>query len=447
MLDVLVVGAGTGGCLAARRAAELGLKVLIIEQKQLACIGDKVCGDAIGRHHFEDLGLNPPRGEELVNEIKGIEVYSPDRSTVFRVESESLHGYMVNRRAFGARLLREALDAGAELLDASTALDLLIKGGYAKGVKVRDKYGELKEVEAKVVVDATGYPATLRRRVPADWLMEPSLLEDYVVCHREIRKLNEPLEKPSYCKIYLNQEASPGGYIWVFPRGLHEVNTGLGVQAGRGLNPRRLFYEHVIGNLLPSNSTIMHAGGGVVPTRRPLTSLVGDGFLVVGDAAYQANPIHGGGIGPSMRAGALAAEAIAEALDADDVSRRGLWSYPLKYNTVYGHKQASLDAFRIFLQTLNNDELNWGMKIRLITERDLLMASMGGELKVRFTDKALRLLRGIGKLRLLTKLRITARAMKRLRYLYLNYPSPEDIEKWKAEVEKVFVELKRGLAP
>jgi len=47
--DVVVVGAGTGGCMAAKTAAKMGLSVCLIECKNANSIGDKVCGDAIGK--------------------------------------------------------------------------------------------------------------------------------------------------------------------------------------------------------------------------------------------------------------------------------------------------------------------------------------------------------------------------------------------------------------
>jgi len=157
--------------------------------------------------------------------------------------------------------------------------------------------------------------------------------------------------------------------------------------------------------------------------------------------------MHGGGIGPAMRAGWLAAEAASRALDAGQASRKVLWSYTVQYNAVYGFKQAALDAFRIFLQSLSNEDLDWGMKAGLVTEQDLLATSLGGDLKLSFTEKARRLLKGAGRLGLLAKLRATAKAMTRLKHLYLNYPSgPEGLEKWRAEVVEVFSQLKLRLS-
>ncbi len=64
-------------------------------------------------------------------------------------------------------------------------------------------------------------------------------------------------------------------------------------------------------------------GGGIVPTRRPLPSLVANGFLAVGDAAVTVNPVHGGGIGPALLSAELASKAVIDAFERNDVSERG----------------------------------------------------------------------------------------------------------------------------
>ena len=73
-------------------------------------------------------------------------------------------------------------------------------------------------------------------------------------------------------------------------------------------NPKAIFNEHVAP--LFKNSTLIHAGGGIVPTRRPIWSLVHEGILLIGDAGCTVNPIHGGGIGSGMQSAVHAANAI-----------------------------------------------------------------------------------------------------------------------------------------
>jgi threonyl-tRNA synthetase len=51
--------------LTAKNAAKAGLEVCLIDRKKRDDIGEKVCGDAVGKHHFDALHLAPPKGEEL----------------------------------------------------------------------------------------------------------------------------------------------------------------------------------------------------------------------------------------------------------------------------------------------------------------------------------------------------------------------------------------------
>ena len=55
--DVIVVGAGTGGALAAKTAKKLGLQTCLLERKKAESVGDKVCGDAIEGRDFKDLNI------------------------------------------------------------------------------------------------------------------------------------------------------------------------------------------------------------------------------------------------------------------------------------------------------------------------------------------------------------------------------------------------------
>jgi len=442
--DAIVVGAGTAGCIAAKTLASAGLNVCLVDRKQKQSVGEKVCGDAIGRHHFDNIGLTYPRGEELEQLTSGIDIYSPDQETVFHVHEERLSGFMVNRHLFGQRLLKEARDAGAVLLDSTHVLEAILEKDLIKGVSAKNvKTGSKIELRCEVTIDASGVSAVLRSKLPPQIGIEQEVgNEDYVVCYREIRELEEEISKPDICRIYLNLESAPGGYYWFFPEGGTKANVGLGVAAIRGfLNPRDQLHRIILANPSFKSSTILHGGGGIVPTRRPLDSLVGNGIVVIGDAACQVNPIHGGGIGPSMIGGKMAGEVIIEALEEGDPSRIRLWPINVKYVRSYGAKQASLDVFRIFLQCLSSEELNYGMKYRLITEENILEASLGGDIKLTVTDVTRRIFEGLGKPQFLKKLYTMARTSKRIKRLYKEYPdSPEGLPEWK---EKVKEQLRR----
>jgi len=442
--DVVVVGAGTGGCLAAKTVAEAGFDVCLIDRKREQDIGDKVCGDAIGRHHFDTLGLEYPVGKELEREVVGVKVYSPDMETVFDVKGEGLYGFIINRLHFGQKLLKNAIDAGSTFLESTQAVEPTIKNGFITGVLTRNLKTESKvKIVSQVVVDASGFSAVLRKKLPPEIGIDTTIdKQDTVICHREIRELKEQVDDPDYCKLYLSQKWAPGGYSWCFPEGGRNVNVGLGVTMFSGFpNPKDQLYDNLLSMPLFKGSSIVKAGVWYDPTRRPLDCMTGNGILIVGDAACQVNPIHGGGMGPSMRGGAAAGETIIETMERGDVSREELWPYNIKYLESYGAKQAVLDVFRWLLHGLDDDDLDYGLKHRLITEDDLLKASMGAEVRLNITEATRRIFRGLGKLSLLKNLRDVANLMKKVRGHYENYPiSPQGFEEWKRKTRDLIEE-------
>lgn len=145
--DVVVVGAGTAGCLAAKTTAEAGLKVCLVERKRREQIGEKICGDALGEHHLKTLGLEKPQGGELEKKIEGIRIYSPDMETAFTIRHEDFIGYLLNRRLFGQWLLRKAIDRGTTLLDSTLCSGPTIERKFVTGITTKNlKTGKRKSV-------------------------------------------------------------------------------------------------------------------------------------------------------------------------------------------------------------------------------------------------------------------------------------------------------------
>ena len=402
--DVVVVGAGTAGCLAAKTVAEAGLKACVIERKRRQKIGEKICGDALGEHHLKTVGLEKPQGGELEKKIEGVKVYSPDLETVFTIAYEDYVGYMLNRRLFGQWLLKKALDKSAILFDLTQCLEPITEKNFVTGVLAKNmKTGENIELKGKVVLDASGFMAVIRRRLPKE--------------------------------------------MGIFTKGGAKVNAGVGVcMRGKFPNPRNQFYKYVLTKPLFEGSLLLKGGMWYDPTRRPLDNMVGNGVAILGDAACLANPIHGGGIGPSMLSGYLAGKTIVEALEKGDVSQKSLWPYNHKYMEMYGTKQAGLDVFRMFLLNCRDEDLNYGMKYKLLTEEDVLKASLGQEFHLNVTETAKRVFRGLKRIRFLNKLRLTVNLMREVKAHYRNYPqTSEGFQKWRMKRKILFKEARAKL--
>ena len=215
---------------------------------------------------------------------------------------------------------------------------------------------------------------------------------------------------------------------------------------GKYPNPKTQLYDNTFKKPVFDGSLVLTGGSWFDPTRRPLDNMVSNGVMLIGDAASLVNPIHGGGIGPSMLSGYLAGQTIVEALAKGQPTKEALWSYNKKYIETYGQKQASLDIFRMFLLSCSDEDLNYGMNEKLMTEDDVLKAGIGDDFHLNITETAKRVFRGIRRVGFLNRLRLTVSMMRQLRAHYNTYPTtPQGFEPWRTQTVNLIDEAKEKL--
>ncbi|MEM2249041.1 MAG: geranylgeranyl hydrogenase, partial [Candidatus Bathyarchaeia archaeon] len=133
-----------------------------------------------------------------------------------------------------------------------------------------------------------------------------------------------------------------------------------------------------------------------------------------------------------------AAEVISEALMKGEPTIESLWPINVRYMKTYGAKQAGLDVFRIFLQSLTNEDINYGMKYRLIKEDDVLKAGLEGDIHLNITDVTRRIFMGLGKISFLKKLYTMAKRSKMIKKAYEEYPlSPKEVFTWNLKYKNI----------
>jgi len=438
--DVIIVGAGSAGCISGYFLSKGGLNVAIFDMKPKERIGEKVCGDAIGKHHFDEVGIPLPSGDERECVFHGVAIYSPNEK--YRIIVKGI-GYGINRYLFGQRLLKMALDNGCELYDQHYALNPIIDGEYVKGVVVRDKNGFKKTFYSKITIDASGATAVLRTRLPENfWIYERLKREDMNAAYRVIYEVEEK-QDTTYAKIYLSKKYAPGGYWWSFPKKEYIVNAGIGVQPIESApNPRKNFEKYIASRREFRNARVVHAGGGIVPTRKPISTMVWNGLIAIGDAAYTCNPIHGGGIGPSMLSGKLAAETILNAFEKDDPGNiNNLWILNKKYMEKYGVKQAALDILRMLLQRFSDDDLNFIFEKKIVSGEEVEVIGYEGEIELSVIRKIGKAISLLSKPSLLKKVVKVREYMKAVEKLYYNYPTtPTKFSEWRNKVNNIYKE-------
>ncbi|MCI4462500.1 MAG: NAD(P)/FAD-dependent oxidoreductase [Thermogladius sp.] len=443
MYDVVVVGAGVGGLYSSLVLASKGFKVALVESKPRGRIGDKTCGDAIGVHHFQHIGLPIP--ESVVDHrYRGVKVKSPSEEHELVVPGE---GVSVNRVKFGQWLLKNALDHGVELYDEHTLVGVELKDQGVSSVKVKRVGGGLVELKARYYIDASGARPSLRTKLPPEWpIAERPYETDFNLAYREVVEVEKPVDEADvhYAVIYLNTTVAPGGYWWMFPkdRGGSIVNVGLGVIGGSSYNPRHNYDKYLRGRF---KGRVLHAGGGIVPTRRPLPTMVWSNVGSVGDAAYTVNPVHGGGIGSTMEAAHILATHLANVLESGEPNTYNMWEVNLKYLEAYGVKQAGLDVLRMFLQRLSNEDFEWIIRNKLVDGSSVYDLGVKGSLGEKVVGAISTMVKLLGRPSLLGELRVLRMYMNKVEGLYKeDYPrNPDEIKRWVSRVEELFDEYAR----
>lgn len=446
--DVIIAGAGTGGATTAYTLAKRGHSVLLIDRKERDNIGHKTCGDALGSHHIHELrelvGIPelPPGIVEY--EVNGIDLIAPDRDHRLRMEGPTTTGMSFNRLKMGQWFVGLAESAGSEVWASTRVKRLVFEEGKVAGIKLSKDDGPEKVVKGKIVIDATGATGMLRMQLPESSPVERHIAsEDRMVAWRDIYETPDfDFETPDILDIFWNQDETLGGYTWVFPQGKNRVNVGNGVMTIMGhRNPKDIQYDFVKKTWMDTwgDIKVLDSSGGVAPIRRPIDTMVDDNFMLVGDAACQVNPIHGGGIGSSLLGGAHAGIVASEALENNDTSIEALWDYNPRYHKSYGSKQAALDVFRWFLLNVTNDDIDFAFKKQIIKASDLLDTSMTGEVKFGAGEKFKRLVAGFGKIPLLLRVSKVANLMNDIRRVYSEYPSsPKGLNAWTEKLTPIY---------
>jgi len=330
--DVVVVGAGPGGSVAAWTAAEQGLSVLLLEKRQE--IGSPVrCAEGVA--HDSLVAFIEPDPAWIAAAVDKAEFTLLSEGRAETTRAEGGQGYILERRVFDRVLAERAALAGAQVMTKAAATGLLLEDGVVRGVRVSWQ-GQTVEVACRVVVGADG----IESRVGA-WAGLPTTLplRETMSCAQYLLAGVEV--DPTCCAYYLGMDIAPGGYAWVFPKGEGRANVGLGVQGDLVREPPLTLLERFIANQphLRCGYPVTLVVGGV-PVAPTLPRLVGDGCLLVGDAARQVDPLTGGGIINAMTAGRLAGEVVAEAIAAGDVSAERLATYEDRWRKGVGRRMA-----------------------------------------------------------------------------------------------------------
>ncbi len=350
--DVIVVGAGPGGSGAAKAAAEKGLRVLMVEKRQE--IGSpKRCGEGLSKSSAGRMGIEP-RPEWVRQTIKGATCYAPSGKLVRVDYREGPEGWVIERKIFDKYLAELAVRAGARVMARTEVTGLLEEDGIISGAELETS-GRKWKVKAPLIIAADGVESTVARMAGVDTTLK---LSD-IASGAQFEMAGIDID-PDRIELYFGNEVAPGGYVWIFPKGKGVANVGIGVRRPFAKKPALEYLRDFIESR-PGlrKGSVLEANSGGVPVGGLMENMVRDNMIIVGDAAHQVNPIHGGGMAEAWVGGRLAGELAAEAREAGDFSEAFLSIYNERWWKERGNMLNKVLKLRMAVECLNDDDLNW----------------------------------------------------------------------------------------
>jgi geranylgeranyl reductase len=330
--DVVVVGGGPAGTVAAEDLAKAGRKVAFIDRAGRI----KPCGGAIPPRLIADFAIPD---SQIVARIHTARMISPTQRKVDIPIEDGFVG-MVDREHFDEFLRNRANQAGA---DRFTGTFLRIERSESGPTVVyRDKATrEEARLETRLIIGADGARSDVARaEVPGGDKIP------YVIAYHEIIKApgkNGDYD-PMRCDVIYDGAISPDFYGWVFPHGASaSVGMGTGVD---GVDLKKATSALRIASGLAECETIRREGAPI-----PLHPLDrwdnGRDVVLAGDAAGVVAPSSGEGIYYAMAGGRVAATAAQAALASGRVKDLQLARklFMKEHKTVFRALRAMQDAY------------------------------------------------------------------------------------------------------
>ncbi|GEM_PF-315212 len=352
--DVVIIGASTSGSYTSWLLGKKGVRCVIVEKEKIESLGR-----AIGPFHVEEValerfGLPYPPDEEILHIEKNSTTWSPGGDAVVEFEFPTL---VLDKPHFIRRFAEYAKDAGAEILEETSFESIIWEKGIPSGViAVKEAEGspEKFHIKAKILIDASGIEGVLRCAMPGSPWFENDRISDkdtifvYMETWEDIQgRLN--LGFNSF--IHYQAWCAPG------PGDTTIVGIGMAGSSEAARERHRRFVEKV-----GLKGKVLSSTNGRIPYRRPPFSLVDNGVMVAGDAAFQNKPFSGEGVTSAFTACQIVADVAYSALEKDDVTRESLWDYNRLYFSGQGAKFAQIMATVPATMKATEDEMNYLLK-------------------------------------------------------------------------------------
>jgi digeranylgeranylglycerophospholipid reductase len=349
--EILVIGGGPAGLIAAREAAQKDVEVKVLEEDpEIGCPCH--CAGLLSYKGLESLGVNNYEAFAQ-NNIKGARFFSPSRLS-FTVKRSEPIACVVDRSMFDKFLAKQILPLSQIKLNSKV-----------HDIK-RDKTGitaicEKEVVRAKVIIDAEGVSSSIVKAAR----LKPINFE-YVLTGLQC-DLKDINVNPDYVEVHTGRKIAPNFFIWVIPLGEDSVRVGLGCKGKRPKELLKKFVKDRFGEKIKFERVTTRSG--LIFTGGPIEKTYDDRLMIIGDAAGQVKPITGGGVVVGGNCASIAGNVVAEAVKQKDFSGSFLRKYELLWKKKYIKEFKTTLLARKIMNRLTDQTID--MLFKVIIEENL----------------------------------------------------------------------------
>ena len=337
--DVVVIGGGPAGAMAARRLAQQGHDVVLVEEHDTSGIPVH-CTGLLGEDAFDEFDL--PR-QTILGVATAARFWAGDGGSVL-IASERVKAAVIDRARFDQDMSRRAIAAGVEVRLGWRAEEMQVG---ADRVEVRGASGS--SIDARACVLACGANYRFHRQLglglPRAYLQSAQLETAFPAC--------------AQIEVKFGCEVAPKGFAWLVPfqRG-DESYARIGLMcADEGGSRFDGFVRAICAEQGIDSVTLGPARRKVLPLG-PVSKTYASRVLAVGDAAGLVKPTTGGGIYYGLISGALAAESLDRNLRRDRLAESDLKGYESLWRQRLGPDIRIGLAFRKLAERFDDHAIN-----------------------------------------------------------------------------------------
>jgi geranylgeranyl reductase family protein len=345
--DVIVVGSGPAGAMAAKTAAEKGLSVLLLDKKAFPRY--KQCGGGLTARVTNIIPASEIEQLPSARKNHGLCIVSPSQKHVAKYYREGNSGYFVSRIHFDHYLHTKAIDAGAIFKQERVSLAKYCKNGVEVITKEKNYAGRL-------LIIANGFYSRLPAMFGFPTMKDPKYIGYSLNSESPIKEeiLDKFIGEKRLTTIFLGIAKNGYGYVFAMK---NRINIGVGGTLKHISNIKQLYVDFL--SILKKfynlpELQLTKPQGYQSPFYKPMKKAYTDRIMIAGDAGWMVNALTGEGTYYALLSGKYSGETAIKAIEHDDTSADFLQEYNDRWTNSFG-RDLSKYAFPLKNMFFKND--------------------------------------------------------------------------------------------